>query len=63
MLLPWIVCGLIIFASTIGFIQKKAGVEVPVDKDLFITMIIFGIMGPISIFFGSMILNDFNNKF
>ncbi len=61
MLLPWIVCGLIVFASTLVMLKNKTGAEIPLNHDLLLSMMVFAIMGPISIFVGSIVLNDFRD--
>jgi len=61
MLLPWIVCGLIIFASTLVFLKKKTGGEIAFNNELLLSMIVFAIMGPTAIFMGSIVINDFRN--
>lgn len=57
----WIICGLIIYASTLVMVNRKMGTSVPMNNESLLLMVTFAVLGPISIVLGSMILNDFNN--
>lgn len=57
----WILCGLIIFASTLNILQKNLGANIPLSFELVLSMVTFAVLGPISIIPGSIILNDFRN--
>lgn len=61
-MLCWIICGLVIYASTIVMVNKQTGSHVTMDSNYLFTMLTFAIFGPISIILGSMIINDINNK-